>query len=462
VLSDLNAIWRELEIMERRIAAPAPHNAQHGGDWFDDWQARLHRVRRVRGALLQSGAIAQRLIAERLAGIDLSMVGEILLSACKDIALVWGASILLGGAAGAVIGFFGFGVGAVPGAAVGASVGIQAGAWVLGFLGLKSLIEDLGTAIPDALRHYELGFKLAWGPVRRWEQDEGTHRAPYELAEGHIVLMIAMLSALTAYLTRGRGDPAAKARVLQEIRESPRLGSKVADWVAANEDRLIGHPSLKPRDQQVMMSTGKPSGEVPVTPSQMRPAAGEAGGSAPPPQKPDQKAAPKPMPQKHVRCFEPNDLPQGKYPEFDRQLGGQERGLNEMTVQEYLDGRRAFTEGDAVRDPAVARRARDLHEEKLQQDLVDRFRGEGASPKEAARLAAEEAGKQMKTLAALHNPDMVSAGKDAIAGFGDRNVNSRIGAQWKSRVGDLDDAARRVPAADRHGAKMNAKLTRCP
>jgi hypothetical protein len=169
--------------------------------------ARMDRVLRVRSALSQSGPVAHRLLAERLSGIDLSVVGEILLSACKDIALVWGASILLGGAAGALIGFFGLGVGALPGGAAGAAFGAKAGAWVLGFLGLKALIEDLGTAIPDALRHYEKGFKLAWGPVRRWEQDEGTHRAPYELAEGHLVLMMAMLSALMAYLTRGRGDP---------------------------------------------------------------------------------------------------------------------------------------------------------------------------------------------------------------------------------------------------------------
>jgi hypothetical protein len=283
VQGDLNTIWRELESLERRIAAPAPHDAHHGPDWFDDWRARLDRVLRVRSALSQSGSLAHRLLAERLSGIDLSVVGEILLSACKDIALVWGASILLGGAAGALIGFFGLGVGALPGAAAGAAFGTQAGAWVLGFLGLKALIEDLGTAIPDALRHYELGFKLAWGPVRRWEQDEGTHRAPYELAEGHLVLMMAMLSALMAYLTRGRGDPGAKARILQEIRQSPRLGPKVADWVVANEDKLTRHPSLKPKGQQVMMSQAKPPAGPPATPSQLqgRPAAGQP---APPPE----------------------------------------------------------------------------------------------------------------------------------------------------------------------------------
>jgi hypothetical protein len=200
---------------------------------------------------------------------------DVLLSACKDVALIWGGSVLMGGAAGGVIGFFGFGAGAVPGAVLGAGVGTQVGAWVLGLLGLKSLIEDLGTAIPQALRHYEAGLRLAWGPVRHWEADQGTHRAPHELAEGHIVLMIALLTALTAYLTRGRGDPGAKARVMQEIRESRRLGAKVADWVAANEDKLVRHPALKPKDQQVMMSSqASPPAGPPATPSQLRKAAG--------------------------------------------------------------------------------------------------------------------------------------------------------------------------------------------
>jgi hypothetical protein len=299
---DIDALWRELEAFERRLRAPAQHDAHHGADWFDDWRARLDRMRRVRGALFLSGSVAQRLVAERLSGIDLSGVGEILLSACKDVAVVWGGSVVLGGVAGGAIGFFGFGVGAVPGAVVGAGVGTQVGAWVLGLLGLKALIEDLGTAIPDALRHYETGFKLAWGPVRRWEADQGTDRAPYELAQGHIVLTIAMLSALTAYLTRGRGDPAAKARVLQEIRESPRLGSKVADWVAANEESLIRHPSLKPRDHQVMMSAGqKPTAGLPVTPSQMR---GQAARTDPP------APAPAPAP---VPARQPSDRQAGSF-----------------------------------------------------------------------------------------------------------------------------------------------------
>ncbi|WP_455885179.1 polymorphic toxin type 15 domain-containing protein, partial [Pseudomonas spelaei] len=47
----------------------------------------------------------------------------------------------------------------------------------------------------------------------------------------------------------------------------------------------------------------------------------------------------------------------------------------------------------------------------------------------------------MKKLAALHNPDLYSGGMDVIGDFGDRQVNSSIGAQWRSRVSELDKVA---------------------
>jgi hypothetical protein len=103
-------------MLETAGGAPALPQAQRGSDWFDDWRARLNRVERMRQALFLSGSVAQRLVAEQLAGIDLSTITAILLSACKDMALYAGGSVLLGGAAGAAIGSLGFGVGALPGA----------------------------------------------------------------------------------------------------------------------------------------------------------------------------------------------------------------------------------------------------------------------------------------------------------------------------------------------------------
>lgn len=291
LLMDHDNLWRHLEKLEHEHRPEAGRRPGYSYyDDFDDQEARRGRVHRVRGALFFSSMEAGRILGERLAGIDLSAVLSILLNACKDVAVYWGGSVLAGGALGGAIGAFGGGVGALPGAAIGAGLGSQVGAWVLGILGLKALLADLGTALPEALHHYERGIRLAWGPVRHWENSDTVFmdqdRASREIAKGHVVLIMAVLMALSAYLTRGRGDPAARARMLQEIRTSRRLGPKVADWVAANEEALARHPGLKPKEQQVvMMSQAKPPAGPPMTPSQLRKAAAEVedpgGGTAP-------------------------------------------------------------------------------------------------------------------------------------------------------------------------------------
>ena len=258
---------------------------------------------------------------------------------------------------------------------------------------------------------------------------------------------------LTAYLTRGRGE---RSALLKEVAESPRLGPRVATWLEQNAEQLA-------KPQGPRSSYGPRTGGPAVTPSQLRKEieAQRKPRSAPPERKAEAPPAKRVMPQKRVRCFETNDLPRSKIPEFDRQLGGQERGLNSLTVDEYLQGRQAFDAGDAVRNPKVARQARADHEESLRLGLIDQLRESGMSRAEARTKAAEMAKEKMKTLAALHNPDMFAGGKDAIGDFGDRNVNSRVGPQWKSRVGDLDEAARNAPKADRNTIRLNAKLERC-
>ena len=67
----------------------------------------------------------------------------------------------------------------------------------------------------------------------------------------------------------------------------------------------------------------------------------------------------------------------------------------------------------------------------------------------------------MKSLAALHEPDMIAGGIDKVGGFGDRQINASIGAQWRGRVAELDQAAMEVPESERGDIKMNTKLERC-
>lgn len=457
-INEMWRVWRDLERKEDELRWGGYHPG--GGEQYDSMGRRassssyggwaheqMSRVSRVRQALSDSGPMAQRLAVERLSSINLSTVWHILLEACKDVALCYGGSVAAGGIIGGIGGAFFGGVGAFPGAAAGAAAGNYVGGVVLAMLGLKSLVEEVIDAIPESLGYYQKGFIEAWGPLRQDQQhgfgssSRGNPQfAAADFAQGHVILVTAILAALVAYLTKGKGD---KAALLNEIGRSPRLGPRVARWVDENEARLRQHPALQSRHR------------------------GGAGAEPPPPpkRKPEPKEEPprpKGMPPKRVPCFKTNGLPQGKVQEFDRQLAGQELGINSMTVDEYLKGRVAFDSKQSVRDPNIARQARAEYQEELTKKLVSQYQKKGLLPRAAEEKALQDAIGKMKALAALHNPDMVAAGKDKISDFGDRNVNSRIGAQWNkgARLAELDRAASDVPAALRN-SKMNAKLERC-
>ncbi|WP_232916326.1 polymorphic toxin type 15 domain-containing protein, partial [Pseudomonas viridiflava] len=131
------------------------------------------------------------------------------------------------------------------------------------------------------------------------------------------------------------------------------------------------------------------------------------------------------------------------------------------TVDEYLKGREAFTSKDVVRDPKVAERAREELRIEMEEKVQDELLSDGALPHEAEIDAKKMVSQKMATLAALHNPDLFAGGRDVIADFGDRRINSSLGAQWPSRITGLDDAAQNIPRELRNATTINAKLKRC-
>jgi hypothetical protein len=291
-------IWADLVHVEERLKADV---GCYGGRWAYDTHERkagpsrpwdmyeaMSRVQRVQDALRRSMDSAQVIIRYRLIGIDLSSIWHILISACQDVALYYGGSVIVGAVVGGVGGAFFGGVGALPGAAAGAAVGSQVGLWVLALLGLKSLVEGVSDAMNRALHHYARGFSQAWGlpPGERQRNvvdiglgGDDVRSAAEELANGHVLMIIAILSALVAYLTRGRGD---KALMLQEIHDSKRLGPKVAQWVEQNEDKLLSHPALQSRRHGTAAGGGEapPSTQAPKreSPNKTKALKGEAAG----------------------------------------------------------------------------------------------------------------------------------------------------------------------------------------
>ncbi|BBH44364.1 hypothetical protein KU43P_08410 [Pseudomonas sp. KU43P] len=168
------------------------------------------------------------------------------------------------------------------------------------------------------------------------------------------------------------------------------------------------------------------------------------------------KGKPGSMPLHTVPCFKADKLPTFKHAEFERQLKGQQDGLNRLTIKEFLEN----IDSPVKRNPAIARRERKRFQMKLQKRLQKELMG-NMGPEEAKRLSAEQAKETMASLAALHNPDLIAGGRDAISDFGDRQVNSTIGPQWKAKIQGLKRAAQRASQPGDTSALLNVRLHKC-
>ncbi|MDM5227706.1 T7SS effector LXG polymorphic toxin [Cytobacillus sp. NJ13] len=143
--------------------------------------------------------------------------------------------------------------------------------------------------------------------------------------------------------------------------------------------------------------------------------------------------------------------------EFTRQLKDQEKGMNELTVDEYLKNRdRYIAEGRALEGNAAQKMAR----QEALKDKIAELRKQGLSRATATKQASE----WLETKAALHNPDQIAGGRvDIIGGLGDRRVNSSIGSQWKYRIDVVDEQiseiARNMSPEQLKNTYLNVKLT---
>lgn len=149
--------------------------------------------------------------------------------------------------------------------------------------------------------------------------------------------------------------------------------------------------------------------------------------------------------------------------EFSRQLKGQERGLNSQTIAENMDNRAVFEQRKMKtgngRDTSEGKKAQDITREKETQSRIESNRKKGMSYSDAKAEAQE----WIKTRAVLHNPDQIAGGDPGkVSGMGDAKVNSSIGSQWRTRVGQLskgvEDYAKDKTREELENTKMNVKL----
>lgn len=438
--------WQQIEdrIRQEMGYQSGARSRNHLGEPVPSLSLNIRRVASVRSAFHQAQWQASDLLRRRFTDLDISSILKDLIDVVTQMAMIVAGSTLTGGAIGAGVGAFFGGVGAVPMGAAGAAMGLQVSSWILGVLGLQSIAEFFVEGLPRIGGYYLTGIRTAWEGTRGDEgltpfsQDDpqAVSRAAHHIALGHVEVVILLLGAIVEYLTRGRGHA---GRLAQEMRASPK-GGRIGQWMLEHEEALKGRPDLQKAEAH----------------------RGPMGGQEPPPnhterrEKEPAKGKSNKMPLHRVECFKADKMPASKLVEFKRQLEGQENGLNRLTVDEYLEN----IANPVKRSQAIARSAR----KDLQTKLQDRFQNEllkSLNPAEAKAESLKKAKEVMAHLAGLHNPDLSAGGKDIIGDFGDRQVNSSIGPQWKPRIEKLKEAAQKVPESVRKQTYLNVKLRRC-
>ena len=268
-MSDFSSNWtdltRALDTMQRHYAQAGAQArldiARRVQRWSNEASATLGRIADagadmggVRNALAVKQALdASRprfaeLLRQQFAGLNFAVIVDVLYEVMKQMALYLGGGAVLGAAAGGALGSLAFGVGAIPGAAVGAQAGVAIGGEILVWMGLGMLVMDMSSTVPDLCRHAAHGFATAWhagdlpadATARRTTM---LREATESFAQGQMLLVKAILTALVLYLSRGQVQSSLLVRNLSQSR----LGPKFAEWVGQNRDKLMAHPNLQPR-----------------------------------------------------------------------------------------------------------------------------------------------------------------------------------------------------------------------
>jgi hypothetical protein len=404
----------------------------------------LRRMDSVRSAFDLAERMAAHQLAQRFSDIDISSVLDDLLEAVTQLAMIVAGSALTGGVIGAVAGGFFGGIGAVPASVAGAAMGLQLSTWILGVLGLASIAEFFVEGFPPICGYYLRGIEIAWeGPrgeqgLDAFSRDDpfAKESAAFQIALGHVEVVVLLFGAIVAYLTRGRGNSSVLAQQMQASTKGARLGQ----WMVKHEDALKKRRDLQTAEPRRGVFGPRDPGQPPKQPTKDHETS---------------KGKPNAMAQHEVECFKADKMPASKIGEFDRQLRGQEDGLNRLTVQEYLDN----VASPLQRSAKAAKEARKALEASLRSRFLVNYRHLGL--REASNAATLQAKRAMSDLAGLHNPDLSAGGKDIIADFGDRQVNSSIGPQWRPKIANLKTAAEQVPKSIRESTFINVKLHRC-
>jgi hypothetical protein len=227
------------------------------------------------------------------------------------------------------------GAGAIPGVIGGATVGGEIGGWLLGLIGIKCLIEHIGKTVPEMAEQYSRAFAFAWHAGEldpRWTMKVGQQMqsATLGFARGHLLLAVAILSAIVLYLSRGA---LSKVKLYAELGQS-KLGPQFAKWVEENEAKLIKHPALQPQKPVTAAMLEEMEREAP------RASRSNAGRAERPPESKPPRGAEKPTETEHLP---PNDVANGELADL-AMLPPPDKGFMQRTVDAIIRGDANYVE----------------------------------------------------------------------------------------------------------------------
>lgn len=120
--------------------------------------------------------------------------------------------------------------------------------------------------------------------------------------------------------------------------------------------------------------------------------------------------------------------------EYGRQYNEQMDALQQMPLSDWLRNRTEYVQNGRTPDSL---RAQEYARVAALDDKILELRAGGMSKADAESAASQ----WMRTQAATHRLDGIAGGDVTdISGVGDSRINSSLGSQWRTRVGDIDAA----------------------
>jgi hypothetical protein len=272
-------IERNLDHKFSELNQSVSHGLQSAHDGWDGFTRRVsngasqaygamggHRIDYVRQAMALSYPIVQSDLTRKWASINIKEILPVLLKLVREVVMILGGSVAVGGAIGGAVGSLAFGAGALPGAAVGGSIGLEVGNLILMALGLASVAEYFWQGIPPCASSLSEGFGTAWGAEDGLKPpgldptggsaaliQERTERAARQLASGQEQLVLLLLTAIVTFLMRGQIKSGVLNTMESVASRSARLQAEItnkefAAWLARNEQKLLELKELQPKD----------------------------------------------------------------------------------------------------------------------------------------------------------------------------------------------------------------------